>query len=640
MSWADAVKRKTPQPSPEQRSPKQFHSDFVRNQTQVPKNVDPNPIWDQPPVQQNLDSIQPDSPQLIYRPLGRETRSTSEKQEAHPSDFDVGSEAVNTPAETAQLSSYVHGQQDAPVFGSGGYPMEGGIESYTATQDVEFHKGISDSHPLESMAVPYYADPVWGMNPSEPRVLKQQIVDTKRMSVDESYVEADIDDNELPPSAPRAEKKATSTVVPGISFRDKLKANLPSKSSKPVTSVRNAVSKDVGQTHTKSRSNVIDSTDVDVQPSMGRSYSGKLISNPKRNQLHAGDAGRGLPSEEHLLSPMTATHPGMYPPPTSRDVTDSVGMMPPMIHTGYSGMPRDEMSYYGYGPSMEVTNTVLPPGIPVMNPAYPDIHHSSYLQVSEPRKETEGDEGRSGRRFQLNPMAKAFKPVSSLDEPPPQETYPHGSYASVPPVEYSTPKMVPREIPPIMQPPPAAMPPPPKHQSLPQEQQPPMEYNGNPHPHPHGPRPPFMTPSNVITPWPSFPGTGVWHSGLGTPRPGSHQANAMMNGFLPPGMPHYPMFVPGMPPQYMPGMQDPMWRPHHVPPTGMADQQSIAMMWTSYYNQVVPPDKRMWNSSKIPVNSPMVRPNRGNRKPPNGSHAPQQNLQIQPQATHPSGEMP
>eukprot|EP00210_Caulerpa_lentillifera_P000932 g902.t1 len=429
------------------------------------------------------------------------------------------------------------------------------------------------------------------------------------------------------PIAPRAEtRKPASTVVPGISFKDKLKTNLKSKpvqiapmappvkprtTTGPVQESQGPVMEKTGD------QNPISAPDPVVQSPKGGAYAGKLITCPASSTSRYQERSNvstvqeqqhlmtsGLPHEVHRHPPppppppmaMGPPHPMYFahkPPPPG-----AVPMMPlaPPLQTshpppGYREMvkegPARGVVYGGFGSPLDSSSSVTP-----------SPHGVSMVGH-------EGDEVAGRRAFQLNPMAKSYKPTVSLPPGAPQsnEYYVNGQRfssgrgemnvkANVSPVESPQATGTPSSAPVQMDNcPPAA------------------EFVAS---QGLAPQPPYIPP-NVVTPWPSFPGTGVWHSGLGTPRPGAP-------GFIPPGMPGaYPVFMPGVSP-FMGAMQEPMWRhppPGHPPMHGMPDQQSLAMMWGNYYSQLVPPNKRMWNSAKGPSgNAAMLRQGRNARRPP------------------------
>lgn len=570
--------------------------------------------------------------------------------------FDSSEALFLTQQESSQPLPFVPGEEQEPVFGTVRYALGNRMDA----PPVESHStgfGITTENVAER-AVPYYGDPVWGMQPNQPAPVKTEVVALEPEPLNQAFSESTPPENpDVSPAVRKTEaRKPTSKVSAGISFKDKLTANLPNKAPKAVTPVKHKAPPQSGHAHTRSQSSFVDpAMDPIVQSprgrtDAGRTFSGKLISNPRRNELHPADSARALPSEEHLLSPMTGTPPIIYPQPVHEIPPASMHVMaPPVPHGGYPEMSREGMKqrgpYGSYGGTVDHPPVVHPPVMAVMPPPthYPSQPHPQFSPAPDG---TVGDEemeaGRSRRHFQLNPMAKAFKPVVSIESASNgHEQYPPPQYAA-PPAEYGSRTPHGDVRPPFQQPP--TGPPPqqhtPKHPHGPGEAVMP-EYSANP-PLP-GVRPPFLPPSNVVTPWPSFPGTGVWHSTLGAPRPGTPQANAMMNGFMPPGMPPgaYPMFVPGMPPPYMGGMQDPMWRPPPMP-HGIPDQQSMALLWRNYYDHVVPPDKRTWNPSKFTGHAgAMSRQPRNHRRTSNmGNNQHSGSFQAQSPATQQSAEMP
>jgi len=646
FSWADAVKGKTtPPPMSEQQTAKREISEIARKTPEGgSENLQPSPTF-----QKVMPKYQPASEGISHQITGGVDfdggQSFVDQRSGGQTSFGFdSSEALylNQQQSAPPDPVFVPAKDQEPVFGTFGYSLSSGIDP-AVVEDRSTGFVLPEKVP-ENRAAAYYRDPVWAMQANEPAPVKTEVV-PETEPLNRALRESTPENPVVSPVVPKPEiRKTTSKVSAGISFKDKLTANLPHKTQKPATPVKKAPSPaQSGHAHTKSQSSVVDHmTDPIVQSprgktDAGRTYSGKLISNPRRSQLHSADAGRGLPSEEHLLSPMTGPPAIIYPSPPHEATPSSISMMPPpMVHGGYPEMPHEgppPRGHYGsYGGPMDAPSVAHPGVMAVMPPLahYPGHPRAAYAPVPDAtaREEHEMDAGLVRRPHQLNPNAKAFKPVSSLERSASgPEPYRPPQYAAQPPVEYVARTPHGEVIPPIQHPP--TGPPPqgtPKHPPGPGEAVI-AEYNGNPLP---GVRPPFIPPSNVVTPWPSFPGTGVWHSTLGAPRPGTPQANAMMNGFMPPGIPPgaYPMFVPGMPPPYMGGMQDPMWRPpppHHVP-----DQQSVALLWRNYYSQIVPPNKRMWNPNKFPGHGMMSRP-RNHRRPSNGSNS-QQSANFQTQS--------
>ena len=670
LSWVDAVKgtsTSTPLPS------KQAVIETVRK---TPDKKEPESPREPRPAFQNVAHNYATSSTECVRPHQMSSAAVYDGQPSYPEkrvsaqkSFVYEPSLTTLPPQDSSPShpDYVYGKDKESLFSTGGYSsLSHQAEPSTVGERPTGFAMITEDVSVDKPAAPqYYRDPVWGPPTNESIPVKAEVITPPQQeSLEEGIKEPSLEEigGVASPTIRKPEpKKPTSTVVPGISFRDKLTANLKSSSPKPQAPAKQKTphSSSSGHAQTKSQSSFVDPTnDPVVQSPRQGNYPGKLISNPRRNELHPGTANRGLPSEEHLLSPMTVPHPPViYLPPHEMTSHGSIGMMPPAGHGVYPEMPppvgHPHGGQYGnFGPPTGPPRGPTPDGISSMPPPAPygSQPHGSFSPVSEGAVREDGGQmeavGRSGRRFQLNPKAKAFKPVvNTVDGSSGAEQHPTPSYAAPPPVEYDArSSSQPGEIPPPVVPPPpngSVQPQTPKPTAGPGEGAPP-DYGGNPPP--PGPRPPFVPPSNVVTPWPSFPGTGVWHSEIPAPRPGTPQANAMVNGFIPPGMPSpYPMFVPGMPPPFMGGMQEPMWRPHPMPP-GMPDQQRIAMMWGNYYSQLVPPNQRVWNPSKFSgAAGPMPRQGRNNRRPPNGSSnnpPPPSNFSGQTPATQPSGEIP